>query len=68
MVRNIVSALLDIGRGSLLPAELQEILENADREKNPCQTVAAKGLCLLRVDYAELERGLNADAASDEEG
>jgi tRNA pseudouridine38-40 synthase len=68
MVRNIVGILLDVGRGHLQPAQVQEILMSADREKNPCQTVAAKGLCLLKVDYAGLERGINADAASDEEG
>lgn len=68
MVRNIVSALLEVGRGKMRPLELQEILRYADREKNPVQTIAAKGLCLLKVDYAKNERGVSIDASSDEEG
>ena|SRR5579883_2118131 len=51
MVRNLVGALLAVGRQELTVAELRTITEAMDRTKNPSPTAPAHGLCLLRVDY-----------------
>lgn len=51
MVRNLVGALLTVGRGEMTIDELAAIAETKDRTSNPCPTAPAHGLCLLRVDY-----------------
>lgn len=50
MVRSIVGTLLQVGRGRLSPEQFRAILVSRDRS---CagQTVAAQGLCLMRVNY-----------------
>ncbi|MCX7927511.1 MAG: tRNA pseudouridine(38-40) synthase TruA [Candidatus Omnitrophica bacterium] len=50
MVRSIVGTLIEVGRGKILPGQIQHILE----KRNRClagPTAPAKGLCLLRIDY-----------------
>lgn len=52
MVRILVGTLLRVGRGALSPEAFEEILETQDREKAG-PAVAAQGLCLKSVVYAE---------------
>lgn len=50
MVRTIVGTLLEVGRGRIAPAQVEEIFRRKDRGlAGP--TAAAKGLTLVRVDY-----------------
>ncbi len=54
MVRNLVGTMVDIGRGSLKPDELPEILASRDRSlAGP--TAPASGLYLAEVIYAAAE-------------
>lgn len=50
MVRNIVGALIAVGRGKMAKKELITLLNAKDRTKGPA-TVAASGLALLKVVY-----------------
>jgi tRNA pseudouridine38-40 synthase len=50
MVRKIVGALLEVGRGRLQPADIPRLLELRDRARSG-PTVPAHGLCLLSVEY-----------------
>lgn len=52
MVRIIAGTLLRVGQGKIPPEAMQEIILSKDREAAG-KTVAAKGLCLLRVEYPE---------------
>ena len=52
MVRNIVGALVDVGKGKILPSELGTLLENKNRHLLPSPAPAC-GLYLLRVGYDE---------------
>jgi tRNA pseudouridine38-40 synthase len=50
MVRTIVGTLLEVGRGRLEPAQMEDLFRLKDRGlAGP--TAAAKGLTLVRVDY-----------------
>jgi tRNA pseudouridine38-40 synthase len=50
MVRTIVGTLLEVGRGRIRPAELEDIFRFKDRSlAGP--TAPAKGLTLVRIDY-----------------
>ncbi len=50
MVRTIVGTLIEVGRGRIAPAQVEEIFRRKDRTlAGP--TAAAKGLTLVRVDY-----------------
>jgi len=50
MVRNIVGTLLEVGKGSLSPEDVRDILESKDRtQAGP--TAPANGLYLLQVIY-----------------
>ena len=51
MVRNLVGALLAVGRKEMTAEELIAVAQMKDRASNPCSTAPAHGLCLLRVDY-----------------
>ncbi len=51
MVRNLVGALVSVGKRELTPQELEEIAGHGRREQNPCATAPPQGLCLMRVDY-----------------
>ena len=50
MVRIIAGTLVDVGIGKYPPAYVKEILEEMDRNKAG-KTLAARGLCLMKVDY-----------------
>lgn len=50
MVRNIIGTLIDVGRGKIAPADLDDIFTAKDRTKAG-RTAPAKGLTLARVDY-----------------
>jgi tRNA pseudouridine38-40 synthase len=50
MVRNLVGTVLEIARGRMSAARIDEILASGDRAlAGP--TAAARGLCLMRIDY-----------------
>jgi tRNA pseudouridine38-40 synthase len=71
MVRNLVGALLDVGRGSIGPDEPAVFLVKRDRTQNPCATAPPRGLCLYRIDYAAKVDGVGLDepvGPTDEEG
>ena len=51
MVRNLVGALLAIGRGEMEIEDLARIARSGDRTSNPAPTAPPHGLCLMRVDY-----------------
>lgn len=50
MVRILVGTLLEVGYGRMKPEDMKGILEARDRKKAG-PTAAAKGLCLISVDY-----------------
>jgi tRNA pseudouridine38-40 synthase len=56
MVRNLVGTLLEIGRGRMALARIDEILARGDRALGG-PTAPAHGLCLVDVAYAEGEDG-----------
>jgi tRNA pseudouridine38-40 synthase len=51
MVRNLVGALLLVGKGRLSPADIRRIIEARNRSANPGATAPASGLALLSVEY-----------------
>lgn len=52
MVRNIVGALVAVGRGKITPDDVQTILAARDRARAPA-TAPPHGLFLVKVDYGE---------------
>ncbi|MCH8872273.1 tRNA pseudouridine(38-40) synthase TruA [candidate division KSB1 bacterium] len=50
MVRIILGTMIDVGRGKLLPGDVQDILASMDR-KRAGSVAPAHGLFLVRVDY-----------------
>lgn len=50
MVRAIVGTLLEVGRGKLPPAQIEELFRKKKRSL-ASPTAPAKGLCLIRVNY-----------------
>ncbi len=50
MVRSIVGTLLEVGKGKMTIAEFKKIVKSGARAKAG-NTVAANGLCLLKVKY-----------------
>ena len=51
MARNLISALVEMGRGKLTPGGLEDILASRDRTRAPA-TAPAKGLCLEKIAYS----------------
>jgi tRNA pseudouridine38-40 synthase len=51
MVRNLVGTFLLVGKGTLTPASIAEILAAKNRSANPGATAAASGLYLVSVEY-----------------
>ena len=51
MVRNILGALIHVGKGKRPPAWAAQVLASRDRSRG-APTFAADGLCLERVEYA----------------
>lgn len=52
MVRNLMGALVDVGKGGLEPGNVSELLEQRDRRRAP-PTFSGAGLYLARADYPE---------------
>jgi len=50
MVRNLVGTLVYVGKGSLTPAQVKDILLSRDRSKAP-PTFGPEGLYLEKIDY-----------------
>jgi tRNA pseudouridine38-40 synthase len=50
MVRNIVGTLLEVGRGKLVPDDIENLTESRDRRLSG-PTAPARGLHLMRVEY-----------------
>jgi tRNA pseudouridine38-40 synthase len=51
MVRNMVGTIIDVGRGRIRPEDIPDIFAAKDRRRAG-QTAPAKGLTLVRVEYA----------------
>lgn len=51
MVRNLVGLFLLIGKGTVTPAQVAEILAARSRAANPAATAPASGLFLVNVEY-----------------
>ncbi len=50
MVRNLMGAVVEVGRGAREPRWLDEVLQSRDRSQ-AARTFPAKGLCLEKVEY-----------------
>lgn len=50
MIRIIAGTLIEVGEGTIEPAEVKEILEAKDRSRAG-KTVSPSGLCLMGVEY-----------------
>lgn len=50
MVRNLVGAVVEVGRGAREPRWIDEVLQSRDRSKAG-RTFPAQGLCLEKVEY-----------------
>jgi tRNA pseudouridine38-40 synthase len=61
MVRNLVGTLLAVGRRSILPERIAEVVASADRTRAG-PTAPAHGLCLWRVVYDAAHGGVSGDA------
>ncbi len=55
MVRKMVGTLLDVGRGRLLPEDIERLYELKDRSKSG-PTVPPHGLCMISVEHEEAFR------------
>jgi tRNA pseudouridine38-40 synthase len=52
MVRKMVGTLLDVGRGKLVPEDIDRLYELKDRSKSG-PTVPPQGLCMMSVEHEE---------------
>jgi len=52
MVRKIVGTLIDVGKGKLTPAQVEELFVLRDRSRSG-MTVPPHGLCLISVEYPD---------------
>jgi tRNA pseudouridine38-40 synthase len=52
MVRKMVGTLLDVGRGRLVPDDIDKLFEIRDRSKSG-PTVPPQGLCMVSVEHQE---------------
>ncbi len=50
MVRTMVGTLLEVGKGKLLPEQIEELFKKKERTL-ASPTAPAKGLCLIQVNY-----------------
>ena len=55
MVRKLVGTLLEVGRGRLLPEDIDRLYELKDRSKSG-PTVPPQGLCMVSVEHEEAFR------------
>ena len=60
MVRLIVGGLVEVGAGRWSPEKLKTVLAAKDRAQS-AGAAPAKGLCLMRVEYAHSSAGVAAD-------
>jgi tRNA pseudouridine38-40 synthase len=60
MVRNLVGTLLAVGRGTIGPGRITEVLASGDRRRAG-PTAPANGLCLERVVYDPSSGGASGD-------
>jgi tRNA pseudouridine38-40 synthase len=51
MVRNLVGTFLLVGKGTLAPEQIGEIIAAKNRSANPGATAPASGLYLVSVEY-----------------
>jgi len=51
MVRNLVGTFLLVGKGTIKPSQISDILAAEERSANPGATAPASGLCLVSVEY-----------------
>jgi tRNA pseudouridine38-40 synthase len=51
MVRNLVGTFLLVGKGTLNPADIPQIIDAKNRSANPGATAPASGLYLVSVEY-----------------
>jgi tRNA pseudouridine38-40 synthase len=51
MVRNLMGLFLLVGKGTVAPSRLDEILRAKNRSSNPGATAPASGLALVNVEY-----------------
>lgn len=56
MVRNLMGALVEVGRGKVSPEDIRSVLTMGQRRLAP-PTAPASGLCLVGVEYASDGRG-----------
>ena len=59
MVRIMVGTVVEIGRGRMVPSDIDRLLKDGDR-KMAGSTAPACGLCLIRVDYPDEVTSLSA--------
>ena len=57
MVRNIVGALLEAGKGNLSAEDVQALVEGKSGQRAPAATAPSKGLFLMGVEYPASEMG-----------
>jgi tRNA pseudouridine38-40 synthase len=62
MVRKIVGALLEVGRGRLQPADIPHLIEMRDRAQSG-PTVPPQGLCLVSIEYPDPTNSLGSGTA-----
>lgn len=60
MVRIIAGTLMEVGRGHIVPQEVQRILEAGDRQAAG-PTAPACGLTLIGIEYPELRRTIDEE-------
>jgi tRNA pseudouridine38-40 synthase len=53
MVRSVVGALVEVGRGRRRAADVNWLLQSADRSRVGGVIAPPQGLCLVGVDYGE---------------
>ena len=59
-VRRMAGALVDVGRGRLSASDLQAMIESRETD-TVANSLAAQGLCLVRVKYTDYPGESNAD-------
>jgi tRNA pseudouridine38-40 synthase len=60
MVRKIVGALLDVGRGRLQPSDIPRLVELRDRTQSG-PTAPPQGLCLASIEYPDPTNSLSGE-------
>jgi tRNA pseudouridine38-40 synthase len=63
MVRKMVGALLDAGRGRIQPSDISRLIELRDRTHSG-PTVPAQGLCLASIEYPDPANSLASGSES----